>query len=129
MVDIQKNILLDALDDVHEKYYQGCAVWRPQPTFSYQEFALHYPDVLLWRPCDAIIMLCESETSNRLLAVSRLVVSGSRSDHKDSLMPREHIHAEIRTAPVTTTASYIAASGRPGAFDPASFDGEAFDVG
>jgi hypothetical protein len=33
-------------------------------------------------------------------------------EHRDSLLPHEHIHAEMRTEPVVTTASYMATSGR-----------------
>jgi hypothetical protein len=51
------------------------------------------------------------KSATALLGVAILVGSEIALDHSDSLVPREHIHVEMLTESVATTASYMAASG------------------
>jgi len=52
------------------------------------------------------------KSGTALLGVVILAGGDIGLEHRDSLVPREHIHAEMRTEPVATIASYLAASGR-----------------
>jgi len=61
------------------------------------------------------------KSATALLAVSILVGGDIALEHSDSLVPRDHIHAETRTELVATTAAYLAASGRQAAFDNEAF--------
>jgi len=68
-----------------------------------------------------IICPMNPKPATALLAVSILVVGDIAPEHRDSLVPREHIHVEMHTAPVAATASYMAASGGQVAFDNEAF--------
>jgi hypothetical protein len=48
-----------------------------------------------------------------------VVLVGSDITHEPcaTLVPREHVHVELRTESVATTTNYLAASGRQSAFD------------
>jgi len=56
-----------------------------------------------------------------LLAASILVSGDILLERHDSLVPREHVHAEMQAEPVATTATYLAASGVQTAFDNEAF--------
>jgi hypothetical protein len=57
------------------------------------------------------------QTATAVLAVSLLVGDYIALKHSDSLVPREHIHLEVRTEPIPTTSTYFAASGGQVVFD------------
>ena len=64
-----------------------------------------------------------------LLGVGILILGEIAGERHASIVPSEHIHAEMRTEPVAATAAPISASGTQGVFDPAVFDSGVFDVG
>lgn len=66
------------------------------------------------------------KSATALLGVAILVGSEIASEHSHTLVPREHVHPEMRTEPVATTAAPISASGSQGGFGRSAF-AEKFD--
>ena len=62
-----------------------------------------------------------SKSATALFAASVLIGSEIALHRSDLLVPTEHVHAETRSEPVATTATYIAASGKQSAFDNEAF--------
>ena len=61
------------------------------------------------------------KSATAILGVAILVGGELALEHSDSLVPRQHVHPEIRTGPVYATAASLSASGGQGAFDNEAF--------
>jgi hypothetical protein len=60
------------------------------------------------------------KSATALLGVAILVGGELASEHSHALVPREHVHPEMRTEPVGATTVPISASGSQGGFDPSA---------
>lgn len=68
-----------------------------------------------------MIHLMNPKSATALLATSILVGSEIVLQRRDSLVPCDHVHAEMCAESVATTATYLAASGSQIAFDNEAF--------